>query len=115
MGKHNGKARSAGTGAKPGGALLNSQARSARCWGRGVRSGAAAPQSGRSGALELRQRALTPRRPQSNSKKQEWAAYRHTTHLQKDTGMQSVIEQNDLSEFMNMVRRRRPPQFRGAS
>ena len=40
---------------------------------------------------------------QSNNKKQEWAAYRHTTSLTKDTGMQSVIEQNDLNEFMNMV------------
>jgi hypothetical protein len=42
---------------------------------------------------------------QAANKKEEWAAYRHTTDA-TPTGptMQSVIEQNDLSELMNMVR-----------
>ena len=41
---------------------------------------------------------------QGVSKRDEWAAYRHTTDTSASgPTMQSVIEQNDLSELMNMV------------
>jgi hypothetical protein len=41
---------------------------------------------------------------QAVGKQEEWAAYRHTTETKiSGANMQSVIEENDLSELMNMV------------